>query len=250
MDVTAVIPARMGASRYPGKPLCDIQGLSMVEHVYRRTAMSETVDETYVATPDEEIRDEVESFGGQAIMTGPAPRCVDRVEEAARGLDADIVIVMQGDEPLVFPDMIDDAVQPLLDDESVKVSNLAREIEHREIFEDPNTVKVTFGADSKALSFSREPIPHPHHRSWEEIRAFKQVCVIPFRKEFLHEFVDLPDTPLEQAEGIDMLRVLENGYDVHLEETTRDVHSVDTEADHERVNELMATDELYPRYAE
>ena len=250
MRVAAVIPARMGSTRYPGKPLCDIQGLPMVEHVYRRTAMSDIVDETYVATPDEEIRDEVTSFGGDVIMTGPNSRPVDRVEEAARELDSDIVVVMQGDEPLVFPRMIRDAVEPLLDDESIQVSNLAREIEHREIFEDPNTVKVVFGPDSKALAFSRNPIPYPHHQSWEEIRAFKQVCVIPFRKEFLHEYVSLPEPPLEAAEGIDMLRVLENGYDVHLEETTRDIHSVDTAEDHQHVEALMAEDELYPKYAE
>jgi len=120
MQVAAVIPARMASSRYPGKPLCDICGMTMIEHVYRRTVMSESVDETYVATPDVEIRKDVERFDGEYIMTGEHTRATDRVAEAAGSIDAEVIIVMQGDEPLVYPDMLDDAIAPvrerLLDD--------------------------------------------------------------------------------------------------------------------------------------
>lgn len=245
MDVTAIVPSRMGSTRYPGKPLADIQGLPMVEHVYRRTAMSDAVDETYVATPDEEIREAVASFGGEVITTGPEPSAVHRVAAAAREVDSEIVVVMQGDEPLVYPEMIDAAVQPFVSDGGVEVVNLAGEIESEERFADPNVPKVVPAADGTAHWFSRSPLPYLHDVSFDEIRAFRQVCVIPFRREFLFEYVDLPETPAVRAEGIDMLKVLEHGHDVHLVETDRTIHAVDTPEDHERVDALMAEDELF-----
>lgn len=250
MQVVAVIPARMGSSRYPGKPLCDIHGLTMVEHVYRRTAMSEALDETYVATPDEEICAEVEDFGGEAIMTGQHPRATDRVAEAARDLDAEVVVVMQGDEPLVYPDMIDAAVRPFESDEFVKCVNLAAEMKTEAAYRDPNNVKVVVDGDWNALYFSREPIPNLHDVSFEETCVYKQVCVIPFRREFLFEFTDMDQTRLEVAESIDMLRLLENGYDVRIVETDHHTYAVDTPADHEKVNELMQTDDLFPEYSD
>lgn len=248
MQIAAIIPARMGSSRYPGKPLCDIQGMTMVEHVYHRTDLSDTVDETYVATPDEEIREEVESFGGEAIMTGSHTRPVGRVAEAAESIDAEIVIVVQGDEPLVYPDMIDDAVEPLLEDESIGCVNLAKEIEDEDVFRDPNNVKVVVDRDWNALFFSREPIPNLRDVTFEEAEVYKQVCIMPFRRDFLLNYVELEETPLVLAESIDMLRLLEHGYDVKMVETEREVHAVDTEEDHERVNELMEDDELYGSY--
>lgn len=249
MQVAAVIPARMGSSRYPGKPLCDIHGLTMIEHVHRRTAMSDAVDETYVATPDEEIRAEVEDFGGDAIMTGQHPRATDRVAEAARDLDAEVVVVMQGDEPLVYPDMLDAAVEPFETDPSVKCVNLAAEMETEAAFQDPNNVKVVVDRDWNALYFSREPIPNLHDATFEDAAVYKQVCVIPFRREFLFEFTEMDETPLEKTESIDMLRLLENGYDVRMVETERHTYAVDTPEDHEHVNELMAADDLFPEYS-
>lgn len=250
MNVAAVIPARMESSRYPGKPLCGIHGLTMVEHVYRRTAMSDVVDATYVATPNEEIEEEVESFGGKTIMTGSHTRATGRVAEAAEHLDAEIVVVMQGDEPLVYPDMLDDAVAPLLEDDDVLVTNLAKRIETEKAFRDPNNVKVVVDSDWNALYFSREPIPNLHDTTFEETAVYKQVCVIPFRREFLFEFASMGETPLERAESIDMLRLLENGYDVRLVETDRSVYAVDTPEDHEKVNEMMAEDALFEEYRE
>jgi len=249
MRVDAVIPARMGSTRYPGKPLVDIEGFSMIEHVYIRTRMSDSVDNTYVATPDEEIYDEVESFGGEAIMTGKHPRATDRVAEAAEGLDSDVVIVMQGDEPLVYPDMIDAAVRPIVEENDVRCTNLAKSIETEEDFRDENNVKVVVDDDWKALYFSREPIPNLHDATFNEIDAYKQVCVIPFEREFLFEFTSMEETTLEKIESIDMLRLLENDYDVRLVETDRDIHAVDTPEDHERVNEMMAEDKLFQEYS-
>lgn len=248
MKVDAIIPARMGSTRYPGKPLCDIKGMSMVEHVYRRTELSERVDATYVATPDEEIKEEVEAFGGEAIITGSHTRPVSRVAEAARETDGDIVVVVQGDEPLVYPDMIDDAIEPMLHDDEIGCVNLAKKIEDEEIFRDPNTVKLTVDQDWNALFFSREPIPNLRDVSFDEFDVYKQVCIMPFRRDFLFNYVELDETPLVLAESIDMLRLLEHGYNVKIVETEREVHAVDTEEDHRRVEEMMAEDELFGTY--
>jgi 3-deoxy-manno-octulosonate cytidylyltransferase (CMP-KDO synthetase) len=210
--------------------------------------MSAVVDETYVATPDEEIRAETEAFGGEAILTGQHPRATDRVAEAARDIDAEIIIVMQGDEPLVYPEMIDASVEPLLEDDDVLVTNLAKEIETEAAFRDPNNVKVVVDGDWNALYFSREPVPNLHDSTFAEASVYKHVCVIPFRREFLFEFTEMAETPLEKAESIDMLRLLENGYDVRLVETDRDVYAVDTPEDHEKVEEMMAEDSLSDEY--
>lgn len=250
MKVDAVIPVRMGSTRYPGKPLVDIEGFTMVEHVYRRTKMSDSVDGVYVATPDEEIREEAESFGAEVIMTGEHSRATDRVAEAAESLDGEIVIVMQGDEPLVYPEMIDAAVEPMLEDRSIQCVNLGKAIDSEEEFRDPNTVKVVVDNDWNAMYFSREPIPNLHDTTFGEMQVYKQVCVLPFRRDALFEFTELEETPLERAESIDMLRFLENGYNVRIIETDRDIHAVDTPADHEKVNGMMAEDELYQRYAD
>lgn len=248
MIVAAVIPVRMGSTRYPGKPLCDISGMSMVEHVYRRTRMSDSVDTTVVATPDEEIREEVESFGGEVIMTGSHPRATDRVAEAAESLDADIIVVMQGDEPLVYPDMLDDAIAPVRDEPDVKVTNLAKPILEEEEYRDPNNVKVVVDDDWNALYFSRSPVPYIHEGTYDAAPVYHQVCVIPFEREFLFEFTSMAETTLEQFESIDMLRLLENDHDVRLVETDRQTYPVDTPEDHEKVNELMVEDPLYKKY--
>lgn len=250
MKVVAIIPARMGSTRYPGKPLCDIHGLSMIEHVYRRTELSESVDETYIATPDTEIYEEAESFGGNVIMTGSHTRATDRVAEAAKELTADIVVVMQGDEPLVYPDMLDDAIAPVRDEPGVKVTNLAKPITDEAEYHDPNNVKVTVDSDWNAMYFSRAPIPYIHDGSYEEAAVYHQVCVIPFEREFLFEFTEMDETELEQVESIDMLRLLENGYDVRLVETDRQSYSVDTPDDHEKVNKMMAEDDLFMTYCD
>lgn len=250
MNVAAVIPARMGSSRYPGKPLCDIHGMSMIEHVHRRTVESDLVNETYIATPDQEIWDEVCSFGGSPIMTGSHSRATDRVAEAAEELNAKIIVVVQGDEPLIYPEMIDDVVQPLLDDTEILVATMANEVRSDDIYRDPNFAKIVVDKTSNALYFSREPIPNLHDTDFDEMPIYKHVALIPFRREFLFEFADMSETPLEQAESIDLLRALENGYDVRIVETDRYTVQVDTPEDHERVNELIVEDNLFEKYAE
>lgn len=248
MIIAAVIPARMGSTRYPGKPLCDIHGMTMIEHVYRRTRMSDAVDETYVATPDEEIREETESFGGEAIITGQHPRATDRVAEAAKDLSADIVVVMQGDEPLVYPDMLDDAIAPVRDNDDVRVTNLAKPIPNESEYEDPNNVKVVVDENWNALYFSRSPVPYIQKGSYEEAPVYHQVCVIPFERELLFEFTSMTETELEQVESVDMLRLLENDHNVRLVETERETYPVDTPEDHTKVNQMMAKDSLFEEY--
>jgi 3-deoxy-manno-octulosonate cytidylyltransferase (CMP-KDO synthetase) len=157
---------------------------------------------------------------------------------------------MQGDEPLVYPEMIDAAVEPFYEDDSVKCVNLAKEIESEKAFRDPNNVKAVVDRDWNALYFSREPIPNLHDINFEEASVYKQVCVIPFRRDFLFEYTEMDETPLERAESIDMLRLLENGYNVQLVETERSIYAVDTPEDHEKVNEMMAEDALYQEYAD
>lgn len=247
MTVAAVIPARMGSTRYPGKPLCDIHGFTMIEHVYRRTRLADAVDATYIATPDVEIQQEAESFGAEVIMTGEHSRATDRVAEAAENLDANVVVVMQGDEPLVYPDMIDDAVAPVVDGEA-RVTNLAKPIPDESEYKDPNNVKVVVDGEWNALYFSRSPIPFIHEGTYSNAPVYHQVCVIPFERDFLFAFTEMAETPLEKVESIDMLRLLENGHDVRLVETRRQTYPVDTPEDHEKVNEIMLEDDLFQRY--
>jgi len=212
--------------------------------------MSKKVDETYIATPDEEIKTEAESFGAQVILTGSHTRATDRVAEAAEQLESDIVVVMQGDEPLVYPDMLDDAITPVSEQPKVKVTNLAKPIREEEQYRDPNNVKVVVDESWDALYFSRSPIPSIHDGSYEDTAVYHQVCVIAFEREFLFKFTEMEETPLERAESIDMLRLLEHGHDVRLVPSTRETLPVDTPADHEKVNDLMAEDPLLNEYAD
>ena len=209
MDTVAIIPARMGSSRFPGKPLASIQGLPMIRHVYSRTLMSRLTSEVYIATCDDEIYEATEDFGGKAIMTSDKhERPSERVAEAARSVDADIVVMVQGDEPMVRPSMIDDAVAPMLEDESIDCVNLAGVIRSENEFRSPHIVKVVVDDDFNALYFSREPIPSTARFDANGSYGLKQVCVIPFRRGALLNYAELTPTPLEQKESNNILRLL------------------------------------------
>src|SRR5215212_9498158 len=159
-SVVAIIPARMGSSRFPGKPLAPLLGRPLIEHVVRRALMCDLLDAVYVATCDEEIRSAVERFGGGVVMTSDAhERASDRVAEAAEGFEAEVVVMIQGDEPMITPRMIAAAVAPLFADASVSCVNLARRIERREEYVDRNTIKVVSNVRGDAVYFSRAPIP-------------------------------------------------------------------------------------------
>jgi len=247
--VVAVIPARMGSSRFPGKPLASILGMPMIEHVRRRVAMCESLDGVYVATCDKEIFDAIEGYGGQAIMTSTVhQRASDRVAEVAEDMDADIFVLVQGDEPMTLPAMIDRAVAPMLEDPSIVCVNLTKRIDSLESWQDPNTIKVVIDLNGDALYFSRQPIPTDRILGYEGIPLFKQVCIIPFRRDTLLNYASLAPTPLEESESIDMMRFLEHGYRVRMVETEFDTNSVDTPEDLERIQEMMRNDELTQRY--
>jgi 3-deoxy-manno-octulosonate cytidylyltransferase (CMP-KDO synthetase) len=249
MKTVAVIPARMGSSRFPGKPLVPLHGRPMIEHVYKRTAMCPELADVVVATCDIEIRDVVEAFGGKAVMTADThDRASDRMAEAAKSLEGDIFVLVQGDEPMTFPDMITEAVSPFSTDPGVACVNLTKQILDIDEFKSPNTIKVIIGTSADALYMSRSEIPTLANSSFHDIAAFKQVCIIPFRRDALAHYTALPPTPGEIAESIDMLRFLEHGLPVRMVKTAFDTHAVDTQDDLDHVSALMAGDSLMNRY--
>ena len=244
MNILALIPARMGSSRFPGKPMAPILGKPMIGHVWERVAASPVVSLVAVATCDEVIADYIRSIGGVAVMTSDRhERASDRCAEALltlereRGVRFDLVVMVQGDEPMLDPEMIAEAVKPLQDDPGVRVSNLLAPIASVEEFEDRNCIKVVCDLKSNALYFSREPLPTRVRST--QIPMGKQVCVIPFRRDFLLEYTQLAPTPLEIAESVDMLRVLEHGLSVRMVPTHHSSQSVDTEDDLRKVELLM-----------
>ncbi len=249
MKTIAVIPARMGSSRFPGKPLAKLLGRSMLEHVYKRVALSKAIDTTYIATCDEAIRQAAEKFGAPVIMTADThERASDRVAEAVAHIDAELIVMVQGDEPMTHPDMLDNAVAPFENDPELGCVNLVHKIDNEADFRDPNTIKVVMNQQGDAIYMSRQPIPTLAKSGFMQTPAFKQVCVIPFRRATLFHYTSLAPTPLEQLESIDMLRLLEHGHRIKMINTTLNTQAVDTEADLARVAKLMETDPLLSTY--
>ena len=224
--------------------MAKILGKPMIGHVYERVSQSPLLNLTAVATCDKEIYDYIVSIGGVAVMTKDTyERASDRCAEALEKLEKlkntryDIVVMVQGDEPMTHPDMIAEAVQPMLDDRSVQVVNLLGDIKDVTEFEDRNCIKVVVDLQSNALYFSREPIPTRIKSS--NIPIHKQVCIIPFRRDYLLEYTSLEPTPLEIAESVDMMRVLEHGMKVRMVPTIHNSQSVDTLEDLRKVEDLM-----------
>jgi 3-deoxy-manno-octulosonate cytidylyltransferase (CMP-KDO synthetase) len=254
MKVVAIIPARMASSRFPGKPMAMIHGMPMIGHCYRRISLCEQLSDTYVATCDKVIFDYIESIGGKAVMTADThERASDRAAEAMlkvekqTGERIDILVMVQGDEPMDTPEMVSEALEPILNDPAIDIVNLVATIKTREEFEDPNTVKVVTDPNGDALYFSREPIPST--KKWSgDIPMQKQVCIIPFRREFLLKFNSTPEMPLEKIESVDMLRVLESGGRVRMVKTAHESIGVDTPRHLENVCAVMANDALMKTY--
>ncbi|MBT3784739.1 3-deoxy-manno-octulosonate cytidylyltransferase [bacterium] len=254
MNIVAMIPARMGSSRFPGKPMAKIHGIPMIGHVYERTKMASHLTQTWVATCDGVIAEYIESIGGQAVMTGDHhERCSDRCAEGMLKVEEltsrkiDILVMVQGDEPLVRPEMINESLNPLFEDPSIQITNLSGKIESREEFEDPNCVKVVVDSRGFALYFSREPIPSKKKFDGT-IQALKQVAIIPFRRDYLLEYNHMEPTELEIIESVDMLRILERGGSVKMVPTQYNTQAVDTPADLARVEACISSDDLFSRY--
>lgn len=254
MKAIAFIPARMGSSRFPGKPMANIHGIPMIGHCYFRSKMCSELHSTYVATCDQEIYDYIKSINGDVVMTFKNhERATDRIAEALikvedqTGDRFDLVVMVQGDEPMVVPEMISQAIKPFEDDNNVQVVNLMSPINSVGDFEDPNEVKVVVDNGNNALYFSREPIPSL--KKWNgEVSMLKQVCIIPFRRDFLIQFNNMQSTNLEKIESIDMLRILEHGYKVRMVFSDFETYSVDTQKDLDKVQSLMESDHLLKEY--
>jgi len=252
--IIGIIPARMASSRFPGKPLAKICGMPMLGHVFFRSKMSSIFDEVYIATCDKVIAEYAGSIGAKAIMTKDThQRASDRTAEAMLKIEkknkkkVNIIVMIQGDEPMLFPEMIGEAVKPILENRSIQVVNLMSSLRSKYEQNDPHEIKIVVDLNNFALYFSREPIP-----SWKKgavsVPMFKQVCIIPFRRDFLIRFNELKPTPLEIVESIDMLRILEHGYKVKMVMTKFNTHSVDTPEDLRKVEKLMKNDLLVNKY--
>ncbi|MEE9580520.1 MAG: 3-deoxy-manno-octulosonate cytidylyltransferase, partial [Nitrosomonadaceae bacterium] len=224
-------------------------GRTMLEHIYKRVTMSDSLDATYIATCDEEIRQVAQDFGAPVIMTANThERASDRVAEAVEKIDAELIVMVQGDEPMTHPKMIDTAVAPFQDDLHLNCVNLVRSIDNEADFYNINTIKVIMNQQGDALYMSRQPIPTIDKLGFMQTLTYKQVCIIPFRRTTLFDYTRLPPTPLEQLESVDMLRLLEHGYRVKMVKTEFDTQAVDTEADLARVAKLMESDPLLASY--
>ena len=254
MTVIGIIPARLASSRLPNKPMADILGMPMIGHVFHRSKLSPSLNDVYVATCDVEIAEYIESIGGKAVMTADThERASDRTAEALlkieekTGKKVDIVVMIQGDEPMVTPEMISASIDPLLQDASINITNLMAWMDTKEEHEDPAEVKVVVDKNNFALYFSREPIPS-RKKGGTNIPMLKQVCIIPFRRDFLLQYNEMEQTPLEIIESVDMNRLLENNIKIKMVMREEKTYSVDTDADLKNVVEKMKHDQLVSKY--
>lgn len=216
--VVGIIPARYASTRLPGKPLVDIGGKPMIQRVYEQAAQCRLLHSVCVATDDDRIAQCVTAFGGTAIMTSPDhPSGTDRLAEAVQAMDADIVVNIQGDQPFLDPDMVDEAVQPLIDDPSIVMSSLMKPIEDESKLSNPAAVKVVVDRNGYALYFSRSQIPFARNET--SIPIFEHIGLYVYRTAFLETLAGLAPTPLEQTESLEQLRVLEHGYKIRMVET-------------------------------
>ncbi len=249
MRVTAVIPARYASTRFEGKALADIMGKPMVQRVYERASKATLVSEVIVATDDPRIEAAVKAFGGRVEMTSSAHETgTDRIAEVASRIEAEIIVNVQGDEPLIEPAMIDEAIRPLVDDSSIVMGTLKSRIRNLHDFLSPNVVKVITDLTGFALYFSRSPLPFFRDK-WNDLKdeAFasgrllchKHIGIYVYRRDFLIQYTRMPQTRLEKSEKLEQLRVLENGHRIRVVETEYESIGVDSPLDLEKVLEKL-----------
>lgn len=241
MKVVAVIPARYASSRFPGKVLADLAGKPMVQHVVERTAQAKSVHRVLVATDDERIAAAIRAFGTEAVLTDPHhPSGTDRIAEAIREIPCDVVVNVQGDEPLLPPAMVDEAVEPFFAEPALEMGTVCREIEDPRDLTDPNVVKVVRDLEGYALYFSRAPLPHSREgQRGVGARPCKHIGLYVYRRAFLFRFTAWKVTPLEEAERLEQLRALEHGVRIKVVETRHDSVGVDTPDDLARVQRVL-----------
>jgi len=246
-QVICVIPARYASTRLPGKPLADIGGRPMIEWVYRRAEKARRTREVLVATDDERVFRAVEAFGGRVVMT--LERCrngTERVAEALQGRSCDLVLNLQGDEPLIEPEALDQLVEVFQQEPETSMATLVRRMGEGEDPENPNVVKAVLDVKGRALYFSRHSIPYHRDRSSARPVYYHHYGLYAFRPETLDRFVRLPDSPLERAEKLEQLRALEHGISIRAVETTFSMMGVDTAEDLESVRRLVEANQLTP----
>jgi 3-deoxy-manno-octulosonate cytidylyltransferase (CMP-KDO synthetase) len=245
--VVAIIPARYNATRFPGKPLALLKGKPVIQHVYEQTTRANLVNSVIVATDDQRIFDAVMNFQGRAVMTsGNHESGTDRIAEAAAHIECDYVINVQGDEPFIEPEMIDDVVNLLYNDDRVAISTLAKKVSDREEIISPHVVKVVMDDEGFALYFSRAPIPY-HRDEWKDLNnilfneqattVFKHVGIYGYRKEALIQFSSLKQCRTEKIEKLEQLRALTAGMKIKVKETTFDTFGIDTKEDLRKAEE-------------
>ncbi len=243
--VVGVIPARYASQRLPAKPLLDLLGKTMVQRVYEQAKKARRLNQVIVATDDERIAGVVRGFGGAVFMTPPEIKSgSDRVAAVAAANDGDIFLNIQGDEPLIAPQMIDQAAEILIDDSRPVVGTLAKRINASEELSNPGIVKVIVDKNSYALYFSRSIIPYVRDErdssKWLETRTFyKHIGLYVFRRDFLVEFSQMEESSLEQSEKLEQLRILENGFRIKVGYTEHDSIPIDTLADADRVVQIL-----------
>lgn len=253
MKAIGIIPARMGASRFPGKPMATMLGMPMIGHCYHRTRLAPGLNAAYVATCDELIADYVRRIGGKAVMTAASHnRATTRTAEALEiiehqtGERVDIVVMVQGDEPLILPETIGETLEHFADP-AVEIVNVMSRLRTLEAFVDKNNVKVVVDRNNDALYFSREPIPSTW-KGWEHLPRYMQTGIIAFRRDVLLRFNAINETPLEQYESVDMNRVLETGGNIRMVLTEALTIGVDTAEELAEAEQHLRNDPTTGRY--
>lgn len=238
MKCLCVIPARYESTRLPGKPLREIAGKPMIVRVYERAKCAKNISEVLVATDDERIKEAVTASGGLAVMTRKDHKTgTDRLAEVAEKYDdAELIINVQGDEPLIDPELIDNLAKLFETDSLLQMATVKTEIKNEEEMKNPNNVKVVTDKDGYALYFSRSLLPYP--RKAGIAKVYKHIGIYAYRRDFLLKYAKMESTPLEVTESLEQLRALENGYRIKVIETDKEFVGVDTEEDLKRVNEL------------
>ena len=243
MKFLGVIPSRYASTRLEGKPLKDICGHTMVEWVYKRASKSK-LDGVVVATDDERIVDEVKSFGGNVILTRKDHiNGTSRIAEVCETyIDYDVIVNIQGDEPLIEPDMINSIIDSFIEDNTIPMSTLKYKLTDMAEIENPNAVKVVTDKNDFAIYFSRSVIPYPRNLNMDNY--YKHVGIYGYKRDFVMEYAKMASTPLELSESLEQLRVLENGYKIKVLETPYKIIGVDTQEELERVREYITKNGL------
>lgn len=238
MNVLCVIPARYASTRLPGKPLADIAGKPMIQRVYERASEATVPNAVLVATDHPLVEEAVKGFGGCVMMTSADhPTGTDRLAEVAKTYtDADVIINVQGDEPLIAPDVIDRLAMLFAEDETLRMATVITKLDERDAA-DPNAVKAVTDLAGNALYFSRSLIPYP--RVVGKAPVYKHIGIYAYRRDFLLAYAKMAPTPLEQAESLEQLRALENGYTIRTIFTDHEFIGIDTREDLERINQLF-----------